>query len=159
MRNNYNPYGTRGNQGGAINVPTAADFGTLAFQSVKHFARRNKVITSSYLFGLLILLIGGSGTKLTWDQKREYNRIMNTIDLSAEMNASDRYYRAKYNYDRTKGWFSCDAMCTKYKERMQLEKSILDEIRRDGNKKMSNAKATAGIFSEVGVEEVKVCNP
>ena len=159
MRNNYNPYGTRGNQGGAINVPTAADFGTLALQSVKHFARRNKVITSSYLFGLLILLIGGSGTKLTWDQKREYNRIMNTIDLSAEMNASDRYYRAKYNYDRTKGWFSCDAMCTKYKERMQLEKSVLDEIRRDGNKKMSNAKATAGIFSEVGVEEVKVCNP
>lgn len=143
------------NAAGLARLPNASDFGTLAVHAVRTFARRNKVITTSYLFGLIILIISGTGTKLTWDQRRQYERIMNTIDLAAEDDAYKQYYYSKSNYDRTKGWFTCDASCTRYKHRMEKDKVILDEIRREGQNRMSDAKATAGIFSEIGVGEVK----
>lgn len=149
-RNNYNaPRQTD------LRVPAASDFGTLAVRSIQSFARQNKVITTSYLFGLLVLLIAGSGTKLTWDQKQEYNRIMDTVDVYAESSASDQYYRSRQRYERTKGWFTCDAICTKHKRKMELDKLQLDEIRKEGQNRMSDAKAVAGLFSEVGVGEVK----
>jgi len=144
------------NNQNVVRLPGAADVGTIAIRAASNFARRNKVITTSYLFGLLILIIGGTGSKLTWDQRRQYERIMNSIDLEAENNAYNQYYYSKSAYDRSKGWFTCDAVCTRYKNKMQKDKAILDGIRREGHNRMSDAKATAGIFSEIGVGEVKV---
>lgn len=152
---NQNRHPQQQAQAQAIRLPDAGDFGTLAVHAVKTFAKKNKVITTSYVFGLFILIFAGAGTKLTWDQRQQYERIMNTVDLAAEMNAANRYYSSKYHYDQSKGWFSCDAMCTRAKERMQRDKLKLDEIRRLGQSRMSDAKATAGIFSEIGVSEVK----
>jgi len=143
------------NNQNVVRLPGAADVGTIAIRAASNFARRNKVITTSYLFGLLILIIGGTGSKLTWDQRRQYERIMNSIDLEAENNAYNQYYYSKSAYDRSKGWFTCDAVCTRYKNKMQKDKAILDGIRREGHNRMSDAKATAGIFSEIGVGEVK----
>jgi len=143
------------NNQNVVHLPGAADVGTIAIRAASNFARRNKVITTSYLFGLLILIIGGTGSKLTWDQRRQYERIMNSIDLEAENNAYNQYYYSKSAYDRSKGWFTCDAVCTRYKNKMQKDKAILDGIRREGHNRMSDAKATAGIFSEIGVGEVK----
>lgn len=139
-----------------VAIPDAADLGALVLQGVKAFARKNKVITGSYLFGILVMIVAGSGTKLNYDQRREYNRIMNTIDLQAEYEASNKYYQARQAYQATKGWFwSCDSLCTRNKQRMDHEKHVLDEIRAEGNNRMSDAKATAGLFSEIGVGEVK----
>lgn len=151
MRNNNNYPGGAG----VVQVPAVSDFGAVALRSIQHFARRNKVITTSYLFGLLVLIISGTGIKLTSDQLREYERIMSTVDLQAEMAATDQYYRSKYEYDRRKGWFTCDSWCTRAKNQMQLDKQILDKIRKEGQNRMSDAKATAGIFSEIGVAEAK----
>ena len=89
------------------------------------FAKRHKVLTTSYLYGLttlLLILLMGGGTKLTIDQKRQYNRIMSTIDLQAEYNAADRYHAAYGNYYQSKGWLSCDARCQHYKSIMDKRK-------------------------------------
>lgn len=38
-----------------------------------------------------MLLLAGSGTKLTYDQVREYNRIMSSIDLDLEYEAANDF--------------------------------------------------------------------
>mmetsp|Transcript_29344 Transcript_29344/g.53727 ORF Transcript_29344/g.53727 Transcript_29344/m.53727 type:complete len:298 (-) Transcript_29344:165-1058(-) len=139
----------------ALVLPNAADIGTLAVNGVKHFARRHKVITGGYLFGIVVLLLAGAGTKLTFDQQRQYNRIMSTIDLDAEFDASNRYAMSMQAYRASKGWFTCDSLCQRNKARMERTKATLDEIRAEGNARMSDAKSVAGVFSEVGVGEVK----
>ena len=136
-------------------IPDAANLGALAIRGVTAFARRHKFITGSYLFGILVVVIMGSGTKLTVDQPRKYNSIMNTINLEAEYDASQQYWQAQQAYYASKGWFSCDSLCQRNKERMEHAKRVLDEIRQEGNARMSDAKAVAGLFSEVGVGEVK----
>ena len=150
------PQPRRNNGGGQqIVLPDAGDVGTLIVSSARTFARRHKIITGSYLFGLLVILFAGSGFKLTVDQARQYNHIMSTINLEAEYQASHDYYQAQQAYYASKGWFSCDSLCQRNKERMNRAKNVLEEIRREGNARMSDAKSVAGLFSQVGVGEVK----
>lgn len=142
------------NQGEII---TADSIGTLALSTVTSFAKRHKVIATSYLYGvtaLIVLALLGGGTKLTIDQQRQYNGIMNTIDLQAEYTAADRYHSAYANYYHSKGWISCDSTCQHYKKIWERRKYEWDEIKAEGNARMSDAKSVAGIFSEVGVGEV-----
>jgi len=146
---NYN------NGGRQIVLPDAADVGTLVVSGVTSFARRHKIISGGYIFGVLIILFAGSGAKLSMDQAKQYNSIMSTIDLEAEYNASYNYGQAQQAYHASKGWFSCDSLCQRNKDRMNQAKYVLDEIRQEGNARMSDAKAVAGLWSEVGVGEVK----
>uniref|UniRef100_A0A7S2A693 Uncharacterized protein n=1 Tax=Trieres chinensis TaxID=1514140 RepID=A0A7S2A693_TRICV len=131
------------------------DIGTLALRGAAAFAKRHKVISGSYVFGLLVLLLVGSGTKLTLDQRRQYDHIMSTIDLNAEFDASNRYAHAMHAYRASKGWFSCDSLCQRNKARMEDARAALEDIRAEGYNRMSDAKRVAGLFSEVGVGEVK----
>jgi len=85
----------------------------------------------------------------------EYSKIMNTIDVQAEYDASNDFWTANQNYKATKGWFSCDGICQRNKGKMEDAKYRLDQIRKEGNVRMSDAKSVAGLFSEVGVGEVQ----
>lgn len=138
-----------------IAIPTVSEMGAIVVSGITKFAKKNKVISTSYILGILFLLLIGSGTKLTADQSRRYNSIMNTIDLRAEFEASNRYADAMHAYRATKGWFSCDSLCQRNKKRMKNTERVLEDIRNEGYARMSDAKSVAGIFSEVGVEEVK----
>ena len=149
--NRQNPY----QQQQQIVLPSVGDVGTLVVKGVGSFARKHKVISTSYVFGILFLLFVGSGSKLTYDQATQYNRIMESIDLNAEYEASNRYAQAAHAYRATKGWFSCDHVCQRNKKRMEHAEMVLDEIRKEGYARMSKAKNVAGLFSEVGVNEVK----
>lgn len=143
--------------GGQIaRLPEPADVGQLVVRSAKAFAQRHKFITGGYLLGLLVMLFVGSGTQLTLQQRQHYNRIMDTIDVQAEYDATDRYWRARNNYQATKGWFwSCDGLCQRNKRRMEDAEGDLTAIRAEGNARMSDAKAIAGLTSEVAVGEIK----
>ena len=136
-------------------IPDPGDVGTMILHGAAGFARRNKVIAGSYVFGLLVLLLVGSGTRLTLEQRRQYNAIMDTIDVETEFSLSNRYAQAYQAYQSTKGWFTCDSLCQRNKQRMETAKYALDMARRDGHARMSKAKSVAGLFSEVGVGEVK----
>uniref|UniRef100_A0A7S2VYJ2 Uncharacterized protein n=1 Tax=Eucampia antarctica TaxID=49252 RepID=A0A7S2VYJ2_9STRA len=149
MNNNQGGYPQR-----AV-IPNAGDMGSIVVRGVTNFARKHKVISGSYILGVLVLLIFTTGTKLTLQQRQQYNSIMNTIDLKAEYDASDRYGRAAHAYQSSKGWFTCDGLCQRNKRRMEAVKQDLDEVRAEGNARMSDAKSKAGLFSEVGVAEVK----
>jgi len=136
-------------------IPSGSSAGQIALNEVKTFAKKHKIITGSYVFGLLVLLLAGSGYKLSQNQQKDYNRIMSTIDLNAEFDASNRYGGANAAYRASKGWFTCDYMCQRNKKRMEDSKRVLDSIRAEGYNRMSDAKSIAGLFSEVGVGEVK----
>merc|ERR1712232_824547 len=75
----------------------------------------------------------------------------------AEYQAANSFSAANARYRNAKGWlpFSCNEECQFYKERMEVAKKNLEAIRREGYNRMSDAKATAGLFSEIGVGEVK----
>lgn len=135
-----------------------SDVSTAIVTAAKGFAKRHKVITFSYVYGVFILgaiMFIGSGTKLTFDQQRQYDMIMSSIDLQAEYSAASKYHTAYANYYQSKGWLSCDAHCQHYKSIMDRRKNEWDEIKAEGNARMSDAKSVAGLFSEVGVNEVK----
>lgn len=136
-------------------LPEPSELGGLVVRGVKNFARRNKVISGSYLIGILAILLIGSGTKLSYDQKKQYNAIMNTVDLQAEFDASSDYWVANQAYRASKGWFSCNSVCQRNKKRMEKAKYKLDQIHLEGEARMSDAKSVAGLFSEVGVSEVQ----
>lgn len=138
-----------------IVLPSVADMGVLIGRNMVHFAKRHKVISGSYIFGILFLILVGSGSKLTYDQSRQYGKIMNTVDLDAEFRASNNFAQATHAYRATKGWFTCDSLCQRNKDRMQRAEYELNQVRQVGNAKVSHAKSIAGIFSEVGVDEVK----
>ena len=142
-------------QGQVVALPTADQIGTLAIRGIKTFATKNKVISFSWVWGIVVLLLVGGGTKLTVDQARRYNHIMSTIDLDAEFAASNQYAVAMQNYRATKGWLSCDSLCQRNKANMERARVQLEDIRAEGQARMSDAKRVAGLFSEVGVGEVK----
>lgn len=141
--------------GTQIALPEPGDVGKMVVSGAKAFAKKHKVVTGGYLLGIIMLLLVGSGTKLNYDQVREYNNIMNTIDTNAEWTASEDYWRAENAYRATKGWFTCDSLCQRNKQKMNDARYRLDQIRAEGNARMSDAKSVAGLFSEVGVGEVK----
>lgn len=138
-----------------IALPSIPEMGTIILQKGTQFAKNHKVISSSYILGILFILLIGSGTQLSLQQSRQYNRIMNSIDLQAEYEASNNYAQAAQAYRATKGWFSCDHMCLRNKNRMEHAEAVLEDIRSEGYARMSDAKSVAGLFSEVGVGEVK----
>ena len=141
--------------GRQIVLPEPGDLPALVVRGATTFARNHKFISGGYVLGICIILFFGSGAKLTMDQRRQYNHIMGTIDLQAEFDASTDFWNADRAYRGSKGWFTCDGLCTRNKRRMEDEKYKLDMIRQEGAARMSDAKAVAGLFSEVGVEEVQ----
>jgi hypothetical protein len=105
--------------------------------------------------GILVIIFIGSGTQLSYQQRQQYNRIMDTIDLQAEYDATNAYWMTRNAYQSTKGWFSCDGLCQRNKKRMEDAERVLNDIRKEGEARMSDAKSIAGLTSEVGVGEMK----
>jgi len=152
---NRPPYPGGAGGGQLARLPDPADVGQLVVNGARAFARRHKFITGGYVLGLLVLVFVGSGTRLTLQQQRQYHQIMDTIDLQAEFDASQKYWAARNAYQATKGWFSCDGICQRNKQRMEQAEMVLTDIRKEGQARMSDAKSIAGLTSEVGVEEMK----
>lgn len=138
-----------------VRLPEPGDVGRLIVRGATNFAKRHKFITGGYLLGLLTIIFIGSGTQLSRQQAMQYNKLMESIDLNAEYDASTEYWQAYNAYRATKGWFSCDGICQRNKRRMEDKERILNDIRKEGEARMSDAKSIAGLTSEVGVGEMK----
>jgi len=140
----------------AVVLPEPDQLGVMIVRGVTAFSRRNPIISGGYVLGILILFFFSTGYQLSNTQAREYNRIMDTVDVQAEYDASQNYWHARNAYEATRGWFwSCDSLCQRNKKRMEVAESRLQSVRQEGAKRMSKAKNVAGLFSEVGMGEVK----
>lgn len=137
-----------------ISIPTFPS-SHLILSSIKIFSSRHKLLSTSYLIGILVLLILGNGFHVSQSQYSQYNRIMNTIDLEREYHASQNMYRSQEAYLASKGWFTCDDLCQRNKRRVERDRRVLKEVREVGYAKMKRAKSVVGLFSDIGVGEVK----
>ncbi len=132
-----------------------SDVVSLVVNGAKHFAKKNPIVTSMYFIGLFAALFG-SGISLTADQRRKYDSINRNIDDKSLFDASHDFVNARNVYDASKGWFwSCDAICTRNKANMERAKFRLDQEQAKVISKQNEAKRVAGVFSEVGVQEVR----
>ena len=128
---------------------------TAVLSGAKTFVKKHPVVTSAYFLGLFAALFG-SGVTLTAHQLGSYNKIMGTINLDAEFDASRNYVDAYSVHRASQGWFwSCDGICQRNKSRMDVAKGRLDEVKAESNARQNEAKKVAGVFSEVGVQEVR----
>jgi len=142
----------------AVQLPETNEIGTLVVQKARQFAVRHKYFTAYYLVGLIMLgvLTIWGGRSLTPAESRQYHQIMDSIDVQAEYDAVDEYWNAYSRYQATRGWFwSCDSVCQRHKARMQAAEQRLNSIRAEGNARMSDAKAIAGLGSQVAVQEMQ----
>jgi len=137
-------------------LPEPGDVVALVGRGAVNFARRHRFISGGYLLGLAAIVFVGTGIPLSAQQHSEYQRIMNSIDLQAEYDASRDYWDTYQAYRATKGWFwNCDSLCQRNYDRYKRAETNLIRIRREGEARMSDAKRVAGVFSEIGVGEVK----
>jgi hypothetical protein len=146
-----------GNVGALATLPEPMEMGKLVVQTVIQGARRNPVLSSTYVIGILLLLIVGNGIPLTIQQSTQYNRIMDSINLQAEYKATEQYYQADQMYRHTRGFlgWSCDNTCQIWKRKRDQSLLDLQKIRQEGAAQMKIAKNVAGVWSEIGISELK----
>jgi hypothetical protein len=59
-----------------VSLPEPDQLVGLVVKGATRFAKHNPIITGTYFFGWVFLLLVGNGTILTVQQQREYNKIM-----------------------------------------------------------------------------------
>lgn len=140
-----------------IVLPNPDQIGSLVLRSSVAFARRNPVLSASYFFGILLLIVfGGGGRPLTAEQHSEYHRLLQTVDLQAEYQATTEYSRSYRTYQASRGWlWGCDAICTQNYQNMRQAEQIMQAIQKEGAARTADAKNAAGLFSEIGIGEVQ----
>ena len=139
--------------------PAAADMPDLSLSRVMkgagHFVKEHKTISTTYLLGILLLLFG-TGLKVTEQQAKSYDDVIATIDYAEQEQAYTDLYQAKQQYNARAGWFgSCNSRCMPYKQRMQAAQARFDALKHDEAAVTSQAKQQVGIMSEYGVQETR----
>lgn len=116
--------------------------------------KNNKLKVGGYLLGLLLCLFF-SGFKVTDTQREAYTAEINKVDHTALYETGALLNDAYNGYLRTKGWFTCDALCQSYKRDMQTYERLMVTLKKEEAAKVANAKSKLGVFSEYAVEETR----
>ncbi|GMI22846.1 hypothetical protein TeGR_g4464 [Tetraparma gracilis] len=138
----------------AIALPSTSTALSAVASGAAHVARTYPKTTSYYVIGLLAALLF-SGWTLSPEQLGSYGEIMGRIDTELEYDLAVKTQTAYSAYYASSGWFSCDSACTRLKARHDSLKADLDLARAAGYELVADAKSQAGIFSEMGVGEVR----
>lgn len=152
VRKRYNMSSSRDEQ-----LATAREIdraSTVLINAGVRVVKNNKLKVGGYVLGLLLCLFF-SGWKVTDTQRAEYYHELEKVDHTALYETSNLLNDAYNGYHRSKGWFSCDAVCQSYKNDMQNFQRQYDMLKKDEAAKIATAKSKLGIFSEYGVEETR----
>lgn len=118
------------------------------------FVRSHKKISGAYLLGLLLVLFG-TGFKVSDDLARRYEATLRTVDEHAKQKAFYELRTAEEQYHYHKGWFSCDAQCQRWKMKVDAASAVYQAAVREEELIVQDAKSQVGIFSEYGVQETR----
>ncbi|GBG30690.1 Hypothetical Protein FCC1311_069102 [Hondaea fermentalgiana] len=130
------------------------DFSMIMINGGVRFAKRNKVTTGMWIFGLVLVLFA-TGFQVSHQEEQTYNRILSKIDYKRLDAAQQQVYVWQHKYAQSKGWFSCDEACHENYENLRAAQDNLYSIEKEFASISSEAKQTVGIFSEYGVQEVR----
>lgn len=116
--------------------------------------KKHPVISTSYVIGLLLCFFF-TGFSISQEQRNAFDQNVRRIDYAALDEADYQYREAEYMYRQSKGWFSCDSICQTRKSIMEDALNTVKSLEKQNEKKLSDAKAQVGIFSEIGVAETR----
>eukprot|EP00923_Selenidium_pygospionis_P060022 GHVN01105682.1.p1 GENE.GHVN01105682.1~~GHVN01105682.1.p1 ORF type:complete len:315 (+),score=52.17 GHVN01105682.1:85-1029(+) len=136
-------------------LPSTYESITWLTKSTYSFAKKHKVLTSLYIFGLLTALFANGFTP-SQSQLDVYNHHLAQIDTHKEIEAYETVLYWEREYGLSKGWFwTCDDKCQKSKAQLESAKADLAHIHKIHLSEMSEGKASVGVMSKLGVDETR----
>lgn len=143
----------------AVSVPSEREIGSLIVRQTVSFVKRRPVVVSMYLIGVIAALLG-TGFQVTADALRSYEEGMSHADHVTSMDlarAVSELKRADAEYYNVKPWFwqSCDRQCQEAHTRFVIADSRVAEISARRDELMTNARREVGIWSTLGVNDVR----
>jgi hypothetical protein len=125
-------------------------------QSVPKISRRHPYKVSLYLLGMMLFLVF-RGIEPSTEAVLKYQKLLKKAETSHyyEGNTRRDMEIARSEYYQSKGWFSCDSICTKkYEKYIELENK-LNRMSSDKQSFLREAKQQLGVYSSYAVDEVK----
>lgn len=135
-----------------------ADRAALALGSrIARAVRRHYVISSVYVLGIIIALLASGfsvdeHTLGLFEAKMTKASDMTSNDMIQALTTLKDAERA---YFQSKGWFTCDAICTENFEKVKALRSNLQIVRERRDSLQAEAKSMVGVWSWVGVSELR----
>jgi len=121
---------------------------------VKSFVTKHYIVASLWFIGLLLIQFG-IGFAVDDETARSYNSIIESIDWTEINNQHHKLNNAYSTYYNSKGWFSCDQICSKNHEIYLKEQGHYDRLQLNSRQIESDARAHVGISSVYGVQETR----
>jgi hypothetical protein len=154
------PYRRGQQQQQLTRLPEMSELSRTIVNGAQSFGRRHTYITGFYLLGVcvlgLLILTGGRGRTMNAQQVQQYNYIMNNINVEQEYEAEMAVYQYRQRYQASRGWFwNCDSTCTRYRNQFKSAESHLLSIRQSTSTQIRQAKAVAGVTSDMAVSEIQ----
>ena len=131
--------------------------GELARKIALPFIQKHYVLSSMYLIGILAAVFA-NGYSVDSNSAGLYAEKMNyaTSRTSPEIDyLSQQLYKAEDLYYRHKGWFSCDAQCTNYYEKVTMLKDKLAVAKATRDSLLLEARQTVGPWSVYGIDSLR----
>lgn len=133
------------------------DVGAIAISTATSVVKNRPVGVSLWVIGLLLAAFA-KGFSVDETTVESYQATLQMADDVSRKELSDAYANMKQfddKYYNLKGWFSCDAKCTKALDKLNMAKA---EVARVENKKagiIKEARQEVGIWSTFGVQDVR----
>jgi len=103
----------------------------------------------------LVLILFATGIAVTREQEMAYHKDISSLNYKNLEKAEMELYRWRNRYLETKGFFSCDRICTQNYNQMQQAEKALALIHKEFAQTESKAKSKVGVFSEYAVQETR----
>lgn len=134
------------------------DLGALAVMGAKKFVQQRPVLTSVWVFGLLLALLASGfpvddATKEAYSVMRQHADSLDSVELNR---ALGELRQEETKYSAASGWLgSCDENCTRAYDRVQMAKAEVTRWQRRRDDALSEARHEVGIWSKFGVQDVR----
>ena len=119
--------------------------------------RKHFVISSLYVVGLLAALVG-SGFNVTEQQRAIYETSLSQATSLTAVELSRLYQELRRNeqlYYESKGWFSCDAVCTRHYNRCEAIRLQLNAVKEKRDEVIMKGRQAVGVWSVYGVSDLR----
>jgi hypothetical protein len=143
-------------------VPEAdmPDVGAIVASAGIKFVKRHKVLTSTYVIGMIAAL-GFGGFAVDQLTAQEYQDTMEHADhvTGGELReAVQKFQQADGAYYNAKGWFwSCDSNCQQKKSKRDVAEERVKMVQQKRDAIVSEARQKVGVWSVYSVKDVRDC--
>jgi len=131
-----------------------AEMSTVLINAAGRAIKRHKMLSGSWVLGVLLLCFA-TGFEVAPENLAKYDAGMAAIDTRATVGSEKKLWQAESKYRESKGWFSCDAACTKHYERYQVAQAEHKTIVAGQATQIAEAKGHLGVMSKQSVAETR----